>query len=670
MKTTASKPESNADQSKAKSTQILPDGTHVKTSKTTRAEPDGSLVIKKKTVTYPPTSELVGLSMPFQKKIKTTIVRTNPRGDVCSEVTTEEIISNNGSNLMSGASGIQSLIIRDGSGVIVTKNDSQLDDGTSSVVATKILVKHVGGHPEVQDALKHTSSSDISGPCSACSQILSNNHPDVNSQDKKNNETGANSVDIVSITQPPLATKLHTKNQEIQPERFDSKDIEFKVHSSGLEIFSRDVTAHPGRDFSNRNVNINFTSKFAAPNKPPPSEEHGSHKDRPHKKFQNEDLPEMIDNTLNQPVPITYLTSTSPGQDSDTMIFQANLNEWNSAHHTVKSGYQTQNNSKNSPDHKTRDHRIDSLDCTYDCPLFHSNDVDNGIKLAMATPINIQEVENPIYEAVKFTPSLNRPTHRNKRLMAFSLMLLILIGAVVALAVVYSTKSLKYIPIEPTASPTSAAERDMFYGVKETIEKAVLKRNATFSNMTKDDPRLLALDWLLLDDEMELEVGDSKLNQRYILALLAFQFDIYGWDTSETNGSLWLESKDECEWHGVYCVDSEVIGLDLCKLTFHLSLFYISLCRVWTQLFFIRVSAARTNLIGEIPPKISGFRHIEQLELQENCLFGTIPLELGSLSDLNHINLTLNILSGVVSDTFCNLTSLVHLNLAYQYSNH
>lgn len=109
--------------------------------------------------------------------------------------------------------------------------------------------------------------------------------------------------------------------------------------------------------------------------------------------------------------------------------------------------------------------------------------------------------------------------------------------------------------------------------IKEKLEGQVLQRNATFSGMDNDDPRYLALDWLLNTDEMNLGADANNLNQRYILALLAFSLDSQAWgangNTPSSEGIAgstyisWLSSTDECLWYNVSCSGGEVVGLDL-----------------------------------------------------------------------------------------------------------
>ena len=83
----------------------------------------------------------------------------------------------------------------------------------------------------------------------------------------------------------------------------------------------------------------------------------------------------------------------------------------------------------------------------------------------------------------------------------------------------------------------------------DEIEKNVLQRNETFDGMDYSDPRFMALTWISEEDQLNLTVSDSNLRQRYILALLSYQYSL---DIS--NGWL-LPEKNECEWSGVLCTN-------------------------------------------------------------------------------------------------------------------
>ena len=76
--------------------------------------------------------------------------------------------------------------------------------------------------------------------------------------------------------------------------------------------------------------------------------------------------------------------------------------------------------------------------------------------------------------------------------------------------------------VSTTSTPKPTLSRDEL--VDREIESSVLCRNAKFSVLSEDDDRSLALDWLPHDDQMLLDITDSNLRQRFILALLAFSF--------------------------------------------------------------------------------------------------------------------------------------------------
>ncbi len=139
-------------------------------------------------------------------------------------------------------------------------------------------------------------------------------------------------------------------------------------------------------------------------------------------------------------------------------------------------------------------------------------------------------------------------------------------------------------------------------------------RNQTFEKMTDDDPRILALDWILHKDGMQVGLFDSNLSQRYIMALIAFSLDSLAWyrcggesSTSESKCILknnvtglteeyssWLSGSDECDWYGVACVDGIVR---------------------WIQL-------VQNSLIGELPPEIGSLHYLQILSLGGNSLYG------------------------------------------------
>lgn len=77
----------------------------------------------------------------------------------------------------------------------------------------------------------------------------------------------------------------------------------------------------------------------------------------------------------------------------------------------------------------------------------------------------------------------------------------------------YSDKDIFYAgspTSAPTGNPITAREES---GIIEQLEAGVLLRDETFLDMDKDDPRRLALDWILHTDDMQLLSDDVNLYQ-------------------------------------------------------------------------------------------------------------------------------------------------------------
>eukprot|EP00804_Cyclotella_cryptica_P018933 CCRYP_006451-RB/>CCRYP_006451-RB protein AED:0.28 eAED:0.28 QI:443/0.6/0.5/1/0.4/0.33/6/982/839 len=271
--------------------------------------------------------------------------------------------------------------------------------------------------------------------------------------------------------------------------------------------------------------------------------------------------------------------------------------------------------------------------------------------LVVAYPKEEPRIDEPIYEASEYDPSLNTSCYKSVRCRLYTTLSLLITGAIVAVGVVYGLKKdTDYdnaINYKPTQSPKTDLVTDReSLGLQDIIENHVLERHAKFSDMEDWDPRYLALEWILRHDKFH---DNTNLFQRYILALLAFSYDSDSWncggvyDVKSCNKtevfddySLWLSGTSECFWFGVSCDDDVVKGLDL----------------------------SSNNLIGETPPEIGGLRFLERLVLYDNCLYGTLPSELWKLASLVEIDFGGNALSGTISSDLYALSSLTILNLA------
>ena len=78
-------------------------------------------------------------------------------------------------------------------------------------------------------------------------------------------------------------------------------------------------------------------------------------------------------------------------------------------------------------------------------------------------------------------------------------------------------------------------------------------------------PEERALQWLINDDPMQLNVSDvgdeSRLLQRYSLLTLCFQGDA---GSAWTVSTKWLKA-GECNWAGIDCKSGVVIGVSLAE---------------------------------------------------------------------------------------------------------
>ena len=230
---------------------------------------------------------------------------------------------------------------------------------------------------------------------------------------------------------------------------------------------------------------------------------------------------------------------------------------------------------------------------------------EDGLAVAMA--VDTAAEDEFIYAAVEYDPDSKPPLHKNRRFRVYSCIALVIILSVTVVVVVYITKSAKadeivslnvdYTP-PPTTSPTPAPTTNReASGIKEQIEAGVLQRGVTFQDLEKDDPRWLALDWILFRDQMQLQSNDKNLYQRYVMALMAFTLDSLAWTycgehrefdpkfgnvtaeyvvenctvldftgEEEAHG-VWLSSTPECGWFGAICSSDDVLrGLQLSEL--------------------------------------------------------------------------------------------------------
>ncbi|KAL7463599.1 hypothetical protein ACHAXS_003955 [Conticribra weissflogii] len=294
-----------------------------------------------------------------------------------------------------------------------------------------------------------------------------------------------------------------------------------------------------------------------------------------------------------------------------------------------------------------------------------------GQGLAVATAVAGDDEPDYIYAAIEYDPNSKPPLHKHRRFRIYTFVALLFIAVSIIIMSMYITKVSKGDKVvnitynstnrptrSPTPSPTSLREAS---GILEQLEAGVLRRNETFDKLDAGDPRLLALDWILHLDGMQLVSDDVNLYQRFVLAVFAYSLDSFAWyscgelgenfsesdcpvwnpfiNRTETFG-VWLSSTPECTWYGVTCSDDGVVrGVELIN----------------------------NDLVGQIPHELFALDFLNILALPGNCIFGTIPPEIGDLRHLLSLEFHSNGLSSTIPPELYELDKLQLLNLAEQY---
>jgi hypothetical protein len=156
-------------------------------------------------------------------------------------------------------------------------------------------------------------------------------------------------------------------------------------------------------------------------------------------------------------------------------------------------------------------------------------------------------VELPFGEILEPDPSMITLKRRHAFLLAFAVLVVtasVWIGLAVGLGNKASSEETNSNFRYPEGFISLRSQR-----IFDEIEKNVLQRNETFDGMDYSDPRFMALRWISEEDQLNLTVSDSNIRQRYILALLSYQYSL-----NISNGWL-LPEKNECEWSGVLCTN-------------------------------------------------------------------------------------------------------------------
>eukprot|EP00547_Thalassionema_nitzschioides_P012355 CAMPEP_0194260960 /NCGR_PEP_ID=MMETSP0158-20130606/45781_1 /TAXON_ID=33649 /ORGANISM="Thalassionema nitzschioides, Strain L26-B" /LENGTH=623 /DNA_ID=CAMNT_0039001065 /DNA_START=31 /DNA_END=1902 /DNA_ORIENTATION=+ len=248
------------------------------------------------------------------------------------------------------------------------------------------------------------------------------------------------------------------------------------------------------------------------------------------------------------------------------------------------------------------------------------------------------------------------------------------------LAIVAAPPDERHAPARPSpALPLPFDKSSLPHGqeITESLDNDALVK--IIQEMTHEDllgdidtPQGKAFRWIQSNNLDGMNI--ARIEQRYILAVFYFHFEVEAWNIEYG----WLSNKHECTWHGVRCgIDASdaigrklsstneklteiVTGLDLTENNLHGKL--PEDLKYMTNL--VQLILSKNFIQGQIPAGLfSNFQSMSTLYLDENYLNGQVPDELGHLLLLRNLDLHDNSLRGTIPNAFNILTDLVDVRL-------
>lgn len=206
----------------------------------------------------------------------------------------------------------------------------------------------------------------------------------------------------------------------------------------------------------------------------------------------------------------------------------------------------------------------------------------------------------------------------------------------------------------PTFPPTSLA--DILRRIDMTNAAIDISGESAIGDITS--PQRMALEWMILDDDLQLNADSLNFIQRYSLSTLYFATTNNALDSwtkcgpdsilsfCEIDSLRFLSSFDECGWSGITCnADNEITRI---KLREH-GLAGSSIPKELTSIPSLEIlSLDRNALSATVPSEIGLLSNLRTLQLNNNNLVGTIPTSLGNLINLELISLGNNDMNGTI----------------------
>lgn len=570
----------------------LADGTRVTEHNLSVTEtlPDGTVVSKSRTSR---TYASQGPHDTLKKSITTSITRTDAITGVRTITTTEEIITA-AKDVEAEPNSTETQKLPDGSSVITTKTSNVLSDGSLSAVVTKVHMNKKSSLRNVHDDNGPTFGPSPPRPVLLPAQdsprvdVLHSNHQDdydarIKRKEAQNRQTapGIEMIDANDGAAVPPASSPGVEmvvGPDIRGKAERTKQLGGST-ASRLETIDNGTEEPIPMNFHSADPDRSYVGAalISNDNKPP-------YLDKDDMKLNANRtisaLETLNDGSEEEPIPLSFHTDTI-AEHSKMLDLESGPSNTTAANRDPSSI-----DAHLKPEKNEKSGRFTFGSKPWSERFSGDYVAGSNINLAVATPVMGDDAEKPIYEATSY--EAKTPIYKTWKCIAITLVLLAVIGVVVGVAVTSIVQPeetpvlIEYVTASPTAKPTVAptSERDII--LAQTIERSVLMRNASFDNMTSNNPRKEALNWTQHTDSMQLEPTDPNLSQRYTLALLAFQLDHAVWfnepDVNATSNETldatddsseeiidWLSPTDECDWFGVTCVDGVVTEIDLCE---------------------------------------------------------------------------------------------------------
>ena len=190
---------------------------------------------------------------------------------------------------------------------------------------------------------------------------------------------------------------------------------------------------------------------------------------------------------------------------------------------------------------------------------------------------------------------------------------------------------------EPTMNPTDGTYREItgLEMMRAVSPKLTLPQTPTELNgaSTREDstPQMLAAEFILYNDPLELPTRDARFMERYALVVLYYQNGGCSNDWISTTN--WMNELDHCgdgtnpqsAWHGIECdLKKRITAINLSKnyVTGKLPMEFQVLDELST------LDLSNNAMVGEVPSEALSMRKLYTIQLNNNLLEGDFPFEL------------------------------------------